>query len=130
MSQQEPFSSPDVPPPIGPYSPAIVWNNLIFISGQGPIDPKTNKIVEGDITNQTWRVFSNLDLLITSVGSSRHNVLKCTVFLTNIEDFTRMNEVYMEYFKDCIYPARTTIQAAALPGGIQIEIDVIAFKNE
>ena len=123
------ISSPDAPSPVGPYSPALVWDRLVFISGQGPLNPKTGKRVEGDITEQTRQVFSNLDALLVAAGTSRTNVLKVNVYLAKIEDFGAMNEVYKEYFSGTTFPARTTIQAGALPGGIGVEIDIIAFKD-
>jgi 2-iminobutanoate/2-iminopropanoate deaminase len=123
------ISSPDAPSPVGPYSPALVWDNLVFISGQGPLDPKTGKRVEGDITEQTRQVFSNLDALLMAAGSSRRNVLKVNVYLAKIEGFGAMNEVYKEFFSGTTFPARTTIQAGALPGGIGVEIDIIAFTG-
>lgn len=129
MSNQKSISTPDAPRPVGPYSPALLWQDLVFISGQGPIDPITNKPVAGDITVQTKQVFSNLNALLIASDSSRQSVLKCTVYLANIQDFTNMNIIYKEYFDGCTYPARTTIQAAALPGGIGVEIDIIAFKS-
>jgi 2-iminobutanoate/2-iminopropanoate deaminase len=129
MTRQEAFTAPNAPRPVGPYSPALVWQNLVFISGQGPLDPGTNKPIEGDITEQTRQVFANLEALLAAAGSSRKNVLKCTVYLANIQDFASMNAVYKAYFEGQTYPARTTIQAAALPGGIGVEIDMIAFKD-
>ncbi len=124
------ISSPHAPSPVGPYSPALVWENLVFISGQGPLDPKTGKRVEGDIAAQTRQVFSNLDALLIAAGSSRSNALKVNVYLANIEDFGAMNEVYKEFFSGTTFPARTTIQAGALPGGIGVEIDIIAYTGE
>ena len=124
------ISSPDAPSPVGPYSPALAWENLVFISGQGPLDPKTGKRVEGDIIAQTRQVFSNLDALLKAAGSSRRNVLKVNVYLAKIEDFGAMNEVYKEFFSGTTFPARTTIQAGALPGGIGVEIDIIAYTSE
>ncbi len=129
MSSQKTFSSTNAPRPVGPYSPALVWQDLVFISGQGPLDPNTNKPILGDITAQTKQVFSNLDSLLIASGSSRENVLKCVVYLADINDFAAMNAVYKNYFDECTFPARTTIQAAALPGGIGVEIDIIAFRD-
>jgi len=94
------------------------------------LDPKTGKRVEGDITAQTRQVFSNLDALLVTAGSSRRNVLKVNVYLAKIEDFGAMNEVYKEFFNGTTFPARTTIQAGALPGGIGVEIDIIAYTGE
>jgi 2-iminobutanoate/2-iminopropanoate deaminase len=123
------ISSPDAPAPIGPYSPAVTWENLVFISGQGPVDPRTGKKIEGDVSAQTRQVFANLDALLKAAGASRKTVLKVTVYLTNMGEFTAMNGVYKEFFAGLTYPARTTIQAAALPAGIDVEIDMIAYRD-
>jgi len=128
--QQIAVSPPGAPAPVGPYSPAIIWGNLVFISGQGPLDSVKGKIVEGDIVEQARQVFANLDELLKASGSSRQNVLKATVYLANMDDFQRMNAVYAEFFQGTIYPARTTIQAARLPLDIGVEIDIIAYQNE
>lgn len=120
--------SPEAPAPIGPYSPAVTWENLVFVSGQGPLDPKTGNPVLGGVVEQARQVFSNIDQLLQAAGTSRENVLKVTVYLAHIADFKAMNEVYQAYFQGTVYPARTTIQAAALPGGIDVEIDVIAYR--
>jgi 2-iminobutanoate/2-iminopropanoate deaminase len=123
------ISSPDAPAPIGPYSPAVAWENLVFISGQGPVDPKAGKKIEGDVTAQTRQVFANLDALLKAAGASRQTVLKVTVYLTNIGEFSAMNAVYKDFFAGSTFPARTTIQAAALPAGIDVEIDMIAYRD-
>ena len=123
------ITSPNAPAPIGPYSPAVAWENLVFISGQGPVDPKTGKKVEGDVAAQTRQVFANLDALLHAAGASRQTVLKVTVYLTDIVEFAAMNAVYKEFFTGVTFPARTTIQAAALPGGINVEIDMIAYRE-
>lgn len=128
--RQRSISSPGAPAPVGPYSPAIAWQDLVFISGQGPLDPATGKPVQGDIAAQTRRVFANLDSLLKAAGSSREQVLKVTVYLADIRDFQQMNAVYQEYFEGATFPARTTIQAAALPMNIGVEIDVIAYRAQ
>lgn len=127
--QQEAFYPANAPRPIGPYSPAIAFGNLVFISGQGPVDPITNLLVEGDITVQARQVFANLQALLEAAGSSRSQVLKASVFLQDLDDFQKMNAVYAEFFQDCTYPARTTIQAARLPLDILLEIDLIAYRE-
>jgi 2-iminobutanoate/2-iminopropanoate deaminase len=126
---QQSISSPNAPAPIGPYSPVVTWQNLVFISGQGPVDPQTGKKIDGDVTAQTKQVFSNLDALLQAAGASRKSVLKVTVYLTDIAEFTAMNAVYKDFFEGVTYPARTTIQAAALPAGINVEIDMIAYRE-
>jgi 2-iminobutanoate/2-iminopropanoate deaminase len=126
---QKAITSDKAPAPVGPYSPAIVWKDLIFISGQGPLDPATGRSVEGDVTQQTRQVFANLDALLLASGSSRSQVLKVQVYLAHIEDFQAMNAVYKEFFQGVTFPARTTIEAGALPGGISVEIDMIAYRS-
>jgi len=124
------ISSTNAPSPVGPYSPALIWENMVFISGQGPLDPKTMKTVGGDIKKQTRQVFENIDSLLRESRSRREDVLKVTVYLTDLKDFSDMNEVYAEFFKGCVFPTRTTIQAAALPSDIDVEIDVIAYISK
>jgi len=126
--KQTSITAPGAPAPVGPYSPAILWDNLVFISGQGPLDPQSGTPLRGDIADQTRQVFANLDALLTATGSSRQQVLKVNVYLADMADFQKMNAVYAEYFQGATYPARTTIQAAALPLNIGVEIDVIAYR--
>lgn len=112
------------PAPIGPYSQAVRAGNLLFISGQGPIDPKTGKKVAGDIKEQTRQVLENIKGILEAAGLKLENVVKVNVYLRNISDFPKMNEVYKEYFKEN-HPARTTVQATP-PADIDVEIDAIA----
>jgi 2-iminobutanoate/2-iminopropanoate deaminase len=113
------------PKPIGPYSQGVIAGGLLFLSGQTPIDPATGQLVVGDIQVQTDQVLKNLVAVLKEAKMGAENVVKANVYLTNFADFPKMNEVYARYFpKDP--PARTTIQAAALPMNAQIEIDVIA----
>ena len=114
------------PAAIGPYSQAIVANGWVFVSGQIPLDPQTNQLVEGDIAAQTHRVLNNLQAVLAAAGSSLEKAVKTTVFLADMADFGRMNEVYATYFKDSP-PARATVQAARLPRDVRVEIDVIAL---
>jgi 2-iminobutanoate/2-iminopropanoate deaminase len=116
------------PEPKGPYSPAVVLGNLIFVSGQGPADPKTGDIVRGDITEQMKRTVENIRIILEEAGSSLRNVVKVTVYLSDMNQFGGMNELYKEYFGP-VYPARTTVQVARLPLDIDIEVDVIAYKE-
>src|SRR5829696_1729959 len=113
------------PAAIGPYSQAIRSGSLIFVSGQIPLDPETNTLVEGDITVQTHRVFRNLAGILEAAGSSLDRVVRATVYLADMNDFTAMNDVYATYFA-APAPARATIQAARLPKDARVEIDVIA----
>jgi len=113
------------PKPIGPYSQAVVEGNFIFVSGQGAINPSTGQLERGDARSETKRVFENLKAILAAAGSSLAKVVKCNVYLRDINDFQAMNEVYATYF-EAPYPARTTIQAGALPAGIAVEIEVVA----
>jgi 2-iminobutanoate/2-iminopropanoate deaminase len=113
------------PPPQAPYSQAIIANGFVFVSGQGPIEPKTGKIVLGDIKDQTRLVLENIKTILEAAGSSLEKAVKCSVFLKDIHDFAAMNEVYKTYFKENP-PARTTVQAGDIFGGIGVEIDCIA----
>jgi 2-iminobutanoate/2-iminopropanoate deaminase len=113
------------PIPQAPYSQAIIANGFVFVSGQGPIDPKTGKIILGDIKNQTRLVLDNIANILKAAGSSFDKAVKCSVFLRDIRDFEAMNEVYKTYFKENP-PARTTVQAGDIFGGIGVEIDCIA----
>ena len=116
------------PKPVGPYSQAIVEGDFLFVSGQGPINPATNQLELGDARDETKRVFENIKAILTAGGSSLEQVVKCNVYLRDINDFAAMNEVYKTYFA-APFPARTTIQTGALPGGIAVEIECIAKKS-
>jgi 2-iminobutanoate/2-iminopropanoate deaminase len=113
------------PAPLAPYSQAIIANGFVFVSGQGPIDPKTGKIVLGDIRTQTKLVLDNIARILEAAGSSLDKAVKCSVFLKDINDFAGMNEIYRTYFRENP-PARTTVQAGDIFGGIGVEIDCIA----
>lgn len=117
------------PKPVGPYSQAIVEGDFLFVSGQGPINPGTGQLELGDARAETQRVFENIKAILTAAGSSLDHVMKCNVYLRDIKDFAAMNEVYQTYFSPP-FPARTTIQAGALPGGIAVEIECIARKSK
>jgi 2-iminobutanoate/2-iminopropanoate deaminase len=113
------------PKPIGPYSQGVISGGLLFLSGQIPIDPQTAEVVEGDISAQTEQVLKNLMAVLKEAKIGPESVVKATVYLTDMQDFAGMNEVYARYFgKEP--PARTTIQAAALPRAVKVEIDLIA----
>jgi 2-iminobutanoate/2-iminopropanoate deaminase len=113
------------PRPIGPYSQAVIENGLVFVAGQGPGNPETGQLEMGDVRSQTRRVFSNMRAILEAAGSSMEKVVRCNVYLKDIGDFAAMNEVYAAQF-EAPYPARTTIQAGALPGGISVEIECVA----
>jgi 2-iminobutanoate/2-iminopropanoate deaminase len=116
------------PKPIGPYSQAVVEGDLIFVAGQGCTNPLTGKLELGDVRSETKRTFENVRAILEAAGSSLDDVLKCNVYLRDIDDFAGMNEVYATFFA-APFPARTTIQAGALPGGIAVEIECIAKKS-
>ncbi|MCA1733226.1 MAG: RidA family protein [Acidobacteria bacterium] len=113
------------PRAIGPYSQAVRSGNTIYTSGQIPLDPATNELVEGDFETLTRRVFENLKAVLESGGASFSNVVKATVFLKSMSDFQALNGVYAEYFGDH-KPARSTVAVADLPKGVPVEIDLIA----
>jgi len=122
---KEAVSSPDAPKAIGPYSQAVRAGQLLFVSGQVPLDPATGQIVAGDIQTQTRRVFDNLAAVLKAGGRSFADVVRTTVFLADMNDFTAMNDVYGTYFS-APYPARATVQVARLPKDARVEIDLIA----
>jgi len=124
---RKPILTETAPKPVGPYSQAVVEGDFIFVAGQGCIDPLTGKLELGDVRSETKRVLENLRAILRAAGSSLDHVVKCNVYLRDINDFATMNEVYATYFT-APFPARTTIQAGALPGGIAVEIDCIAKK--
>ncbi len=120
-------SSADAPAAIGPYSQAIGAGQLLFCSGQLPVVPKTGDLVAQDASAQARQVLENLGAVLKAGGSSYAQVVKTTVFLTDLNDFAAMNSVYSEFFPDAP-PARSTIQVAALPKGAKVEIEAIALK--
>ena len=117
------------PRAIGPYSQAVVWGNLLFASGQIPLDPRTGAFVEGGVGEQTEQVLRNLTEVVRAAGAGPENVVKTTVFLADMNDFAAMNEVYGRFFA-ADPPARSTVQAARLPRDARVEIDLIAVLNE
>lgn len=119
------IASSDAPKAIGPYSQAVKVGNIVYTSGQISLDPATGNLVEGDFSAQARRVFDNLRAVLHQAGGDFRNVVKATVYLTDLGNFQALNNIYAEYFGDH-KPARTTIQAAALPKGSAIEIDLIA----
>ena len=125
-SSKQVVTSPKLPTARGPYSPAIRAGNLLFVSGYGPIDPQTDEVVRADFATQARVTLDNLKTLLTEAGTSLENVVKTTVYLSDMDDFPTLNEIYAGYFPDDP-PARTTIQAARLPLDIAVEIDCIAY---
>jgi 2-iminobutanoate/2-iminopropanoate deaminase len=120
------ISTDRAPKAIGPYTQAIIANGFAFLSGQIPLDPSTNTLIEGDISAQTERVFQNLAAVLEACGSSLAKVVKTTVFLKDMGEFAKMNEVYGRYFPENP-PARSTVEAARLPRDVRVEIDCIAL---
>jgi 2-iminobutanoate/2-iminopropanoate deaminase len=120
------IESPGAPAPVGPYSQAIAAGGFVFCAGQIPLDPATGKLVEGPIDVQAERVLTNVKAVLEAAGSSLARVVKATVFLADLDDFGGMNAVYSRHFTSDPKPARTTIQAARLPAGARVEIEVIA----
>ncbi len=115
------------PKAIGPYSQAIRANGFIFVSGQTPIDPATQQLISGSIAEQTERVMCNIEAILKQAGSSMAKIVRCGVFLKDMNDFAAMNEVYGRFFPSDP-PARSTVQAARLPKDCQVEIDAIALE--
>ncbi len=127
MPEKTPVRTEAAPAPFrgAPYSQAIRFGDLVFVSGQIAIDPATNDVVAGGIGEQTERVLASLRAILEEAGTSLANVVKTTIFLVDLGDFTAMNEVYGRHMGD-VFPARATVQVAALPSGALIEIDAIA----
>ena len=119
----------NAPKAIGPYEQAIKVGEYVYISGQIPLDPKTGNLVEGDIKAQTRRVMENLKGILLASDSSLEHVLKATVFLKNIADFTAMNEAYARHFSQP-FPARSTVAVAGLPKGALVEIEAVALAGD
>lgn len=121
-------NAPNAPKAGGPYSPAVRQNGLVFVSGQIPLDPATGELVTGPIEAQTARVIENLQAVLGGAGLTLNDVVKTTVFLKNMNDFSRMNEAYGKYFGNTP-PARSTIEVARLPRDVHIEIECIAIDS-
>ncbi len=126
--QKKIISTKNAPQAIGPYSQAVQYNNLLFVSGQIPIEPKTGEIMTGSIKEQTNKVLENLNNILIASNSSLNNVLRTTIYLTNLDDYSTVNEVYTQFFNES-QPARSTVQVSRLPLDAQIEIDAIACIN-
>ncbi len=125
MGERKAFQTDKAAVTGGPYSQAIIHQGLIYVSGQGPVDPETNKLKSGTIEEEAELTLENLRIILDEAGSSLDRILKVTVFLIDMEEFGRFNEVYRRYFKKDL-PARTCIQAGKLPGAFRVEIDAIA----
>lgn len=124
MAKRKVILTPKAPQPRGPYSQATLHNGILYISGQGPIDPITNKLIKGTIHQETIRTLENIKAIILEQGGKLENILKITCYLANMDDYTAFNNAYKDYFiKEP--PARTTIQAGRLPADMKVEIDAI-----
>lgn len=129
MSDIRTVHTEDAPAAIGPYSQAVVTDGWVFVSGQIPFDPKTMEQVPGGVTEQTERSLTNLRAILEEAGAGMDTVVKTTVFLQDMDDFAAMNEVYARHFGDH-RPARAAVQAAALPKGVDVEIECVARVRE
>jgi len=119
------ISTDRAPKAIGPYSQAVIVNGLAFLSGQIPIDPETNQLIDGDVTAQTVRVLENLKIVLEACGSSLEQVVKTTVFVKDLSEFATINATYARYFPENP-PARATVEAARLPRDVRVEIECVA----
>jgi len=125
VNKKQIISTKNAPAAIGPYSQAVICNNFMYLSGQIPINPATGEVVEGDIEIQTKRVLDNITAILEEAGIDLDAVVKTTIFITDMNDFARMNEVYGTYFKEN-QPARSCVEASKLPKGVDIEIECVA----
>ena len=126
--QKEIVATENAPGAIGPYSQAVKAGDFVFVSGQIPIDPKTGNFVSEDVAEQTEQVLKNLSAVLKAAGSGLKNVVKTTVFLQDMNDFAKMNEIYARYFTES-FPARATVEAARLPKDARVEIEAIAIHD-
>lgn len=122
------ISTPDAPAPIGPYNQAILSENTLYISGQIPIDPNTGNLVEGDISKETKQSMENLKAILSEANMSFENVVKTSIFLSDMNLFSEVNKVYASYFNEETAPARETVEVANLPKFVNVEISMIAVK--
>jgi 2-iminobutanoate/2-iminopropanoate deaminase len=130
MSSHSPVRTDRLPRPVGPYSPGMAFERLIFVSGQGATDPATGRLASAEIEKQTEQCLKNVQTILEAAGSGLQYVLRCGVFLIDMREFVRMNGVYSRMFGDH-RPARTTVQVAGLPGdGLRVEIDAIAYRPD
>lgn len=128
MSNKIPVHPAGAPIPAGPYTPAIIAGDFVYVSGQAPLKPGTREIIQGDIEVQTHQVLSNIRSILEAAGCTMDDVVKVNVHLADMKDFPRYNQVYATFFNQP-YPARTTVQSV-LPGPFSVEIDVIAMKQK
>lgn len=122
------IKSDNAPSAIGPYSQGIISGDFVFLSGQIPLDIKGN-IVSDDIVEQAKQCLANIENVLKVAGLTKNNIVKTTIFLTDLNDFAKVNEVYGKFFENTVYPARSTIEVSKLPKGAKIEIEVIACRE-
>lgn len=127
MAKQIIFTK-EAPAPIGPYNQAVLVDNTLYISGQIPIDSKSGMLIQGDIVHQTDQVMKNLEAVLKEAHMDFSNVVKSSIFISNMDQFTLINEVYANYFDEATAPARETVQVARLPKDVDIEISMIAIR--
>lgn len=120
----------EAPAAIGPYNQAIIHNNVVYVSGQIALNPETGDLVMGDIESETRQVLSNLEAILKASDSGLEYVLKCSVFVKDMEQYSRINAIYAEFFPSAIAPARELVQVAALPKYVNVEISAIAAKRK
>ncbi len=125
--QVEPVRSDSAPQPVGPYSQAVKAGCLVFVSGQIPLDPATGRVVEGGFKERARRALQNVMAILEAAGLGPGDVVKVTVYLTDISRFKEFNEVYQEFFPGPAYPARAVVQVAALPLGVDVEVEAVAY---
>lgn len=117
---------PNAPSPVGPYSQAVIHNDIMYASGQIAIDPSNGELKNGSVEIELKQILKNIDALLNAAKISRENILKCSIFIKNMDDFNLINNVYADYFKEP-YPARETVEVARLPKDVNIEISFIAY---
>jgi 2-iminobutanoate/2-iminopropanoate deaminase len=120
--------TPHAPKAVGPYSQAVLIGDTLYCSGQIPLDPESGEVVSGGVREQAERVFLNLGAVLRASGMDFSNVVKATIFTTDLSKFGELNEVYASFFSEP-YPARSTVQVSALPRGVQVEVEVVAIRD-
>lgn len=120
--------TPKAPNPVGPYNQAILSGDTLYISGQIAIDPATNELIKGSIEDEAHRVLKNLEAILKKVDMTFENVVKCSVFIRDMGNFSKVNEVYAQYFRESTAPARETVEVSALPKYVNVEISAIAVR--
>lgn len=122
------LNTPNAPAPIGPYNQAVEINGMIFLSGQIALDPDTGELVKGDVRDEARQVMKNIEAILTAAGLSFDNVVKTSIFLSDMHNFAAVNEIYGAYFSEATAPARETVAVSALPRFVNVEISMIAAR--